>query len=76
MTKTPRKRPKRRTGRVLLSMDGHGMRDGWLTVRLPAGLVVFLVVAAVLIVVAVIASPELAAKLGTMISQWFALQKP
>ena len=83
MTKTNRKspaaggkRPKRRTPRVLLSMDGRGMRDGWLTVRLPAGLVVFLVVVVLLIFVAVIASPELAAKLGALLAQLLATNKP
>ncbi len=57
-----------------MSMDGRGLRDGWMTFKLPTWLVGLLVVIVVLILVAVIASPELAAKLGVFISQWFAVQ--
>jgi len=71
----PRKKIKRRAGRVLLSMTGRSMRDGWVTFKLPAWFVVGLVLAALVVCVALFASPELAAKLGVLISQWFALQK-
>lgn len=69
MAKLPRRKTKRRTPRVLLSMDGHGMRDGWVTFKLPAWFVALVVVAVVLVCVAVVASPELAAKLAALLTQ-------
>jgi hypothetical protein len=69
MAKPPRKKIKRRAERVLLSMTGRGMRDGWVTFKLPAWLVVLIVVGACLIAIAVIASPELAAKVAALLMQ-------
>jgi hypothetical protein len=71
MTKAPRKRtPKRRNERVLLSMTGDGVKDGWITFKLPAWLVACIVIAAVVVAIAIIASPELAAQIGALLAQW------
>jgi|GEM_PF-5348987 len=74
-TNRKRPRPKRRRPRVLLSMDGRSVRHSWLTVRLPAGLIVGLGIVFVLLCITIIASPELAAKLGALVSEWVALQR-
>jgi hypothetical protein len=60
---------KRRNSRVLLSMDGRGMRDGWVTFKLPVWFVALAVVAVVLVCVAIVASPELAARLAALLAQ-------
>jgi hypothetical protein len=67
MTRRPNTRNKRR---VLLSMTGAGIRDGWITLKLPAWLVVFLVVIVLAACVAVVASPELAAELAAFLARW------
>jgi hypothetical protein len=70
MTKAPRKRtPKRRSARVLLSMTGDGVKDGWITLKLPAWLVVCGVIAVIVFFIAIIASPELAAQVGALLAQ-------
>ncbi len=69
MTKGTRKRRKRRNQRVLLSMIGDGVKDGWITFKLPAWLVACLVIAVIVILIAIIASPELAAQVGALLAQ-------
>jgi hypothetical protein len=70
MTKAPRKRtPRRRSERVLLSMTGDGVKNGWITLKLPAWLVVCGVIAFIVVLVAIIASPELAAQVGALLAQ-------
>jgi hypothetical protein len=51
-------------------MTGAGMRDSWITFRLPAWLVVFLVVFALLLCIAIVASPELAADIAAFLVRW------
>ena len=70
MTKAPRKRSKRRNQRVLLSMTGDGVKDGWVTFKLPAWFVACLVIAGVVVLIAIIASPELAAQIGALLAQF------
>lgn len=65
-----RKRTKRRSPRVLLSMTGSGVKDGWITFKLPAWLVACLLIAAIVILIAIIASPELAAQIGALLAQF------
>jgi hypothetical protein len=69
MTKAPRKRNRRRNQRVLLSMTGDGVKDGWVTFKLPAWLVACLVIAAIVVAIAIIASPDLAAQIGVLLAQ-------
>lgn len=73
MAKLPQSRKKattrRRAQRVLLRMEGRGMRDGWVTFKLPAWLVAFAAIALVLVCVAMIASPELAADIIALLTQ-------
>ncbi len=69
MTKGTGKRSKRRSQRVLLSMTGNNMKDGWITFKLPAWLVACLIIAAIVILIAIIASPELAAQVGALLAQ-------
>lgn len=61
---------KRRSRRVLLSMTGDGVKDGWITFKLPAWLVACLVIVVIVVAIAIIASPELAAKVGALLTQW------
>lgn len=67
--KASRKRTKRRTSRVLLSMTGQGMKDGWLTIQVPARLAALIAVAVIALIVAVNFSPELAARLAALLAQ-------
>jgi hypothetical protein len=79
MAKLPKRKIKRRNARVLMSMDGRGMRDGWVTFKLPAWLAVGLVVAVLVVCVALVASPELAAKLAALLAEltvWPPTHKP
>jgi hypothetical protein len=79
MAKLPKRKIKRRNARVLMSMDGRGMRDGWVTLKLPAWLAVGLVVAVAVVCVALVASPELAAKLAALLAElvaWPPTHKP
>ena len=66
MTKGRKRTTKRR---VLLSMTGDGVKDGWITLKLPAWFIVCLLIAAIVIFVAIIASPELAAQIGALLAQ-------
>ncbi len=69
MTKGRKPTTKRRSQRVLLSMTGDGVKDGWITFKLPAWLVACLVIAVIVILIAIIASPELAAQVGAVLAQ-------
>ena len=69
MTKGRKRTTKRRSARVLLSMTGDGVKDGWITLKLPAWFIVCLLIAAIVIFVAIIASPELAAQIGALLAQ-------
>ena len=44
-------------------------KDGWITFKLPAWLVACLVILVIVIAIAVIASPELAAQVGALLAQ-------
>jgi hypothetical protein len=50
-------------------MTGGGVKDGWITLKLPAWLVVCLVIAILVLFIAIIASPELAAQIGALLAQ-------
>lgn len=69
MTKERRRTTKRRSRRVLLSMTGDGVKDGWVTFKLPAWLVACFVIAGVVVLIAIVASPELAAQVGALLAQ-------
>ncbi len=75
MTKINRKRGKRRPSRVLMSMDGQGVKSSWIKFQLPSWLVVCLIIVVLVIVVALFVSPDLAGKLGALLASWFAAQK-
>ena len=76
VVKQNRKRNKRRSSRVLMSMDGQGMKSSWIKFQLPTWLVVCMLLAALVGVVALFVSPDLAGKLGAVLASWFAAQKP
>ena len=69
MTKGRKRTTKRRNARVLLSMTGDGVKDGWITLKLPAWLVACLLIAIAVILIAILFSPELAAKIGALLAQ-------
>lgn len=68
MAKLPRKRARRRGGRVLMRMTGETLKDGWLTVQVPARLAVVIILAALVLCAAVALSPELAARIAALLA--------
>lgn len=69
MTKERKRTTKRTSRRVLLSMTGDGVKDGWVTFKLPAWLVACLVIAVLVVLIAILFSPELAAQIGALLAQ-------
>ncbi|MCS6847018.1 MAG: hypothetical protein RMN52_04810 [Anaerolineae bacterium] len=67
MAKLPRRRSRRRGGRVLMRVTGENLKDGWLTVQVPARLAIAIVLAALVLCVAVALSPELAARIAALL---------
>jgi hypothetical protein len=58
-----------------MQMDGEGVKSSWIKLQLPTSLIIFAGILAIVLIVAMCLSPELAGKIGTALTGWLTSQK-